>query len=405
MVIRHTNTDLLTCKICGRTFKLNRATLQHIRYSHKLTAKQYYDKFYKTKSEDICLKCGNPTKFFNMAIGYRQYCSVACGVSSSMSIQKAKETLLQKYGVSHNFQIPGVMEARAEKWLQKYGVENIAQLDEIRQKKLQTNMSRYGAHNSSCSTKVRNKISNSVKSDSCQTQIKQTCEKYYGTSTNIRSSIYRCDDDLNKVLSNLSNIETFYNITHIHKICKLFGSSWYTKKLVPTISVNGNTYIRNSDIPIVKQHFIQSNLYKINSYRIMSLLQHSNIDFICNDRKNISPFELDWYVPQLKLAIEYNGNYWHSIEKGVPKDYHLKKSLLCRDNNIRLIHIYEFEDINMQLYLLQNLINGTDLYNKNDFNKNNLIDIQYAKAVCVYQNKYTIYGAGVLYKTEYERNS
>lgn len=74
----------------------------------------------------------------------------------------------------------------------------------------------------------------------------------------------------------------------------------------------------------------------------------------------------------------------------------LKKSLLCREKNIRLIHIYEFEDLNEQLKLLKSLILGEDIYNKEDFNKNNLI-INVPKPEIVYKDdNYTVYGAGKL---------
>ena len=116
-----------------------------------------------------------------------------------------------------------------------------------------------------------------------------------------------------------------------------------------------------------------------------------------NTKNSISPYELDIYIPSISLAIEYNGTYWHSIENGVDKDYHLNKSLLCREKNIRLIHIYEFEDYDRQIYLLQQLIDGKDLYNKNDFNKNNLgPTIPKAELIHISKRNYHIYGAGPL---------
>lgn len=111
----------------------------------------------------------------------------------------------------------------------------------------------------------------------------------------------------------------------------------------------------------------------------------------------ISPYELDIYIPDLSIAIEVNGNYWHSVEEGCSKDYHLMKSLLCREKDIRLIHIYEFEDIEEQKQLLKNLILGIDNYPKNDFNKNNLIE-NIPKPEIIYKDRYTIYGAGPLIK-------
>ena len=111
----------------------------------------------------------------------------------------------------------------------------------------------------------------------------------------------------------------------------------------------------------------------------------------------IYPYELDILIPDLKIAIEYNGCYFHSIKAGKPIDYHLMKSLLCREKGIRLIHIYEFEDLNEQIELLKSLILGEDKYPKNDFNKNNLIDNIPEPEIIYNDGRLIIYGAGKLY--------
>lgn len=67
-----------------------------------------------------------------------------------------------------------------------------------------------------------------------------------------------------------------------------------------------------------------------------------------------------------------------------------------RYKEIHLIHIYEFEDFEKQKQLLKDLILGQDNYPKEDFNKNNLIT-NIPVPTIIYQNDYTIYGAGPLY--------
>jgi conserved hypothetical protein len=67
-------------------------------------------------------------------------------------------------------------------------------------------------------------------------------------------------------------------------------------------------------------------------------------EIVTNSKDIIPPMELDIYVPSLNLAIEFNGSYWHS-EKFKPKDYHLLKYNLCKDKNIRLISIWEWETL------------------------------------------------------------
>lgn len=40
----------------------------------------------------------------------------------------------------------------------------------------------------------------------------------------------------------------------------------------------------------------------------------------------IRPYELDIYVPSKKVAIEFNGILWHSLENETTIDYHLYKT-------------------------------------------------------------------------------
>lgn len=119
---------------------------------------------------------------------------------------------------------------------------------------------------------------------------------------------------------------------------------------------------------------------------------------ITNTKKVITPQELDIYIPDLKIAIEYNGTYWHNVDI-VGKYYHLNKSLRCRQLGVRLIHIHQFEDIDVQLFYLKCLFNdGIDKFDTRDFNKNNLIEVVPVEPSIVYSDKYhTIYGAGMLY--------
>lgn len=52
--------------------------------------------------------------------------------------------------------------------------------------------------------------------------------------------------------------------------------------------------------------------------------------------------EVDFYFPELNLAIEYNGLYWHSDEY-IDKNEHIRKTEELSKQNIRLIHIFEDE--------------------------------------------------------------
>ncbi|MDI8827235.1 hypothetical protein MJL55_23650, partial [Salmonella enterica subsp. enterica serovar Anatum] len=58
------------------------------------------------------------------------------------------------------------------------------------------------------------------------------------------------------------------------------------------------------------------------------------------ERKIIKNAELDIYIPELRLAIEYNGMYWHDVRtKGY--GYHLGKRQACDRAGIRMMTIWE----------------------------------------------------------------
>jgi hypothetical protein len=64
-----------------------------------------------------------------------------------------------------------------------------------------------------------------------------------------------------------------------------------------------------------------------------------NGEVLENVKKVISK-ELDIYLPELKLAIEFNGLYWH-CELNKDNLYHLNKTEECEQKGIHLIHIFE----------------------------------------------------------------
>lgn len=75
-----------------------------------------------------------------------------------------------------------------------------------------------------------------------------------------------------------------------------------------------------------------------------------------SNRTAIRPQELDIYIPEKKLAIEFNGTYWHSAELGrCSQDYHFKKWQLCEQKNIKLIQIWE-DDYNVNPSLIKEKI-------------------------------------------------
>lgn len=76
-----------------------------------------------------------------------------------------------------------------------------------------------------------------------------------------------------------------------------------------------------------------------------------DVEIITNSRDIIPPKKLDIYIPSKQLAIAFDGLYWHSVDNGVPWNYHLQMTMDCASKGIKLIHIFEDEWI-----LKQNII-------------------------------------------------
>lgn len=81
--------------------------------------------------------------------------------------------------------------------------------------------------------------------------------------------------------------------------------------------------------------------------QISEFLTSLGIEHLNNDRSIISPNELDIYIPTRKLAIEYDGLYWHR-EQSVGKKYHIEKTQQCLQQGISLLHVFEDEWSNKQ---------------------------------------------------------
>ena len=248
------------------------------------------------------------------------------------------------------------------------------------EKRKHTCLQKYGVDNPAKSSEIRQKISSTTK-------------LHYKPAKNQRGG-YSKQTHITKEI-NAAKYEKEHNCTRIGKLIQQYGQGWLTiKNSISTIHINGYTFVNNADIHKIQDYCKIKSITEDDLYKFVNNLCKA----VHNTKSIIKPYELDIYVPSLKLAVEYNSTWYHSVENGCSIDYHLNKSLLCREKGIRLIHIYEFEDLDIQKQLLKDLILGIDNYPKEDFNKNNLI-ITVPKSTLIYTSNrgYHVYGAGKLY--------
>lgn len=65
--------------------------------------------------------------------------------------------------------------------------------------------------------------------------------------------------------------------------------------------------------------------------------------------------EIDIFIPELKIGIEYNGLYWHS-EKFRKENYHDNKTNIWKNKGIQIFNIYESEEKDNYLKTILNML-------------------------------------------------
>lgn len=89
---------------------------------------------------------------------------------------------------------------------------------------------------------------------------------------------------------------------------------------------------------------------------LYDFLIKNNIIFDKHERKIIYPQELDILIPSKNIAIEFNGNKYHTEWfGGKTRQYHLNKTKLCKQKGIKLIHIFEDEFLNLKEIVLNKI--------------------------------------------------
>lgn len=102
----------------------------------------------------------------------------------------------------------------------------------------------------------------------------------------------------------------------------------------------------------IKDFYSYSNPELEVKHMLISLGFKEGIDFIPNVRSVISPYELDFYLPEYSLAIEvspthtHNAKYgWAKKSKGLNKSYHYDKFNMCQEKGIELITKFDWMKI------------------------------------------------------------
>ncbi len=227
------------------------------------------------------------------------------GVELYTNREKAKATNLKRYG-SESFSNP---EKTKQTKIERYGNESYVNPDQMKETKLE----KYGDESFVNPDKVR-----------------ETSEKRYNRSNPAQAHI---ESDVYDILKDQNLFENFVRgkskalVTHELSVDFNTITAYVERYDCSDLLINGNSKWED----IIKDY-----------------LQELGIAYNQNTRKVIAPQELDFYLPDYNVAIELNGNYWHSEasvhnKKGKDKNYHYDKWLACREKGIDLYSYFEDE--------------------------------------------------------------
>lgn len=125
----------------------------------------------------------------------------------------------------------------------------------------------------------------------------------------------------------------------LEDIANEIGSS----KATLSIALTRHRIIANASNIYPRKHVIVSR----ECQEVVDFLIQNDEEVILNNRDILNGSELDIVLPQLKLAIEYNGLYSHierldeaSLSKRKDRNYHLNKTLHANEKGYQLIHIF-----------------------------------------------------------------
>lgn len=360
MVVNNCQQELIICKECGYSAHNRQSITNHITRGHKMSVKEYYDKWLKKENEDECLNCGKPTKFRNMWYGYNKHCCKSCVFKSTQTKEKIVEYNQKKYGVDHFFQTQEMKDKSKNTRLIKYGDENYNNRDLCRQ----TCLEKYGVDNVSKSKDILQKIQNSnidnygvewyTQSEQMKEKTKQTKLFLYGDEN------YNNPDKGKQTKLEKYGDENYNNMDKHKQTClKRYG-------------VDNASKLRSTKIKCVETARQNGNHSSLEDYLEQALQQHNIEYYIQYNCDNRYPFFCDFYLPDTDCFVEINnyfghGGHWFNPKNAQDikklKEWQLKEHKTMYQNCIR---IWTESDVIKRHYAKQNDLNYVVLWTKKD---------------------------------------
>ena len=299
----------------------------------------------------ICknLNCNNSVKFRNSTLGYLNYCSTKC-ISSDPNIKKIKEEKsFEKYGTKTPSESNLIKEKIIKTNNERYGGNSPMSSKKTQEMSKKTLMKNHGVDNPNRSPDLLKKRIESFKSSNYKETYKNTSIKKYGVEHPWMNKEIHKKTEITSI--NARNNNTKKSILKMLDTYKLIDISYETGDAL--IECDKNHIFSSTRNFIYNRYRIKSEICTIcnpincpksgSEISIIKFIKEVyNNQMIENDRNIIKPFEIDIYLPELKIGFEYNGLWYHSSEYR-KSNYHYLKQNKAKESDIKLITIWEDE--------------------------------------------------------------
>ncbi|MDR2874202.1 MAG: hypothetical protein LBV42_05650 [Methanobrevibacter sp.] len=280
--------------------------------------------------------------------------------------EKSEKTCLEKYGVKHHTQTKEVQDKKRQTCLKKFGVENVSQVGEFQEKSKQTCLKKFGVENASQADEIKEKKKETYlknygrhpkQCEEVQKKYEKTCFEKHGVKNIGQKHIKNFEiwdnqklfqdwiietyNELGRKLTS-GDLNDYFNLTR--------GSSVLRLKELPE-EYNKYYKIKGSYFEFRVEDWIKQNITTVYE-------RNKRYDFMRNNNGNM--MQLDFYFPSLKIAVEVNDNWSHSIEFKIERrgmkpeealNYEQTKTDLCKAQGIKLIHLWEDDFDNIDTVL------------------------------------------------------
>lgn len=305
-------------------------------------------------------------------------------IHSESAKEKTVATNLKKYGVTNVAKLDDVKQKSKKTCLEKYGTEYALQSELVQEKRKNTNLIKYGSTSpfSPLSNNFKNLmflkygVDNPFKSETIKLKLKITRLEKYGFECATKSETVK-----RKIIETrqekFEKTQKELNATLESIVISMYGNGWYLKRKALDISpifFENNVFIKNDDIEKIKEYSeLHINQGKSHAeLEIQNFVKSFCVEAITNTRSVIPPKELDVYVPSKKVAIEFDGIFWHS-SYSYDENYHLNKTIACERQGIRLIHIFSDEWIFKKDICKSLIMSALRIYNRRLFARNCIV--------------------------------